>query len=158
MTDGARMYPLGPIKSQSFQTILTVGKARRGAFKLCPRGTASRLGPRLPRKYLVAALSMDDYRVAAPANRARVEGLASVARRVTLAEGDNPVLEPASDQAPGGRPVIGHCCLSLVVYGFAAEIAPPASGQLSRRVTRVKSAAASPTRRPDYHLKPHQSG
>ncbi len=56
------------------------------------RDGVSSLGPRLPGEYLVAALSMDDYRVLLH-NPARVESLASVARRVTLAEGDNPILE-----------------------------------------------------------------
>ena len=63
---------------------------------------ALKLGPRLPGEYLVAALSRDDYRVLLH-NRARIEGVASIARRVTLVEGDNGALELRLTRLPEAR-------------------------------------------------------
>jgi protocatechuate 3,4-dioxygenase beta subunit len=61
-----------------------------------------KLGPTLPGDYLVAAISWDDYLVLMR-DRARIDGLASVARRVTLVEGDSGTLELHITRLPPAR-------------------------------------------------------
>ena len=66
------------------------------------RDGAIKLGPRLPGDYLVAAIPREDYSVLVQ-NPARLEILASVARRVTLVEGNNPPLELRLTRLPEAR-------------------------------------------------------
>ena len=61
-----------------------------------------KLGPRLPGEYLVAAIPREDYLLLFH-HPARVESVASVARRVTLTEGENQTLELRLSRVPEAR-------------------------------------------------------
>ena len=78
-------------------------------------------------------------------NPARIESVASVARRVTLVEGDNPAAGTAVDQAAGGATVIQPLSFLLVDRAPANR---PITAAAQPCVKHVKSAAVSRTRRP----------
>ena len=92
----------------SYQVVLVpADPARwRGALLSVPRDPSGeggqKFGPILPGDYLVAAVSWGDYLVLMR-DRARLDGLASVARRVTLAEGDSRTLELHITRLPPAR-------------------------------------------------------